>query len=64
MNNMRTDFKIKCPYCFEKIWMEFFPEEGEQQEMIIDCEVCCQPILYRVEFIPNQKPRITVDRAQ
>ncbi|MFZ4713218.1 MAG: CPXCG motif-containing cysteine-rich protein [Bacteriovoracaceae bacterium] len=59
----QTDFKVKCPYCFEAICMEFYPEEGEVQEMIIDCEVCCQPILYRVEFSAHNKPRLTVDRS-
>ncbi len=46
----REDVSIQCPYCFEPIWMEFYSEEGHHQEMVIDCEVCCQPILYRVRF--------------
>lgn len=61
---MRTDFKIKCPYCFEEIWVEFFPEDGDVQETIMDCEVCCRPILYLVEFPNHGKSRITVERAQ
>ena len=60
----RNDFKVKCPYCFETLWVEFYPEEGEQQEMVIDCEVCCQPVLYRVSFAGGNRPQITVERAQ
>lgn len=46
----RTDVKIHCPFCNEKIWMEFYPEDGLSQQSIIDCEVCCKPILYNVQF--------------
>jgi DNA-directed RNA polymerase subunit RPC12/RpoP len=62
----RTDIAIRCPYCHEKIWMEFYEEEGEQQEMIIDCEVCCSPILYRVSFTPGSqaRPQVLAERAQ
>ena len=60
---METDFNIECPYCGEEIWIEFYPEDGEQQEMVVDCEVCCNPILYRVSF-RNQTPRLQVERAQ
>lgn len=34
---METDFSLDCPYCGESIWMEFYPEDGEQQEAIVDC---------------------------
>jgi hypothetical protein len=60
----RTDFKIKCPFCFEAIWVEFHPEDGNDQETIMDCEVCCNPILYRVSFQGESKPAIQVERAQ
>ena len=60
----RTDFEIQCPFCSETIWMEFYPEDGEDQEMVVDCEVCCQPILYRVKFRGEDEPGIQVDRAQ
>jgi DNA-directed RNA polymerase subunit RPC12/RpoP len=58
------DFNIQCPYCGEQIWMEFYPEDGNQQEMIIDCEVCCNPILYSVKFSSRERPELRVERAQ
>jgi hypothetical protein len=61
---MRTDFEVQCPFCFEPIWMEFYPEDGDDQEMVIDCEVCCKPILYRVKFRGEDEPSIQVDRSQ
>lgn len=36
--------KIKCPFCFEKFSLEIYPEDGNHQEIIYDCEVCCHPI--------------------
>lgn len=61
---MESDFQVQCPYCGEAIWMEFYPEEGEAQEMIVDCEVCCNPILYAVRFSRDGSPRLRVERAQ
>jgi hypothetical protein len=60
----QSDFQVQCPYCGEMIWMEFYPEEGERQEMVIDCEVCCNPILYSVRFSSRGEPDLIVERAQ
>lgn len=60
---METNFSVQCPYCGENIWMEFYPEDGINQEMVIDCEVCCNPILYAVTF-KGDYPRVTVERDQ
>lgn len=60
---METHFSVQCPFCGEYIWMEFYPEEGLQQEMVVDCEVCCNPILYTVNF-KGEMARVTADRAQ
>jgi hypothetical protein len=60
---METNFLVQCPYCGEQIWMEFYPEDGGQQEMVTDCEVCCNPILYFVTF-KGDEGRVRVERAQ
>ena len=60
---METNYSVQCPYCWEKIWMEFYPEDGDHQETITDCEVCCNPILYIVTFSGN-KARVGVQKAQ
>lgn len=36
--------EITCHFCFEKIPLELFIEEGEKQDFIVDCEVCCHPL--------------------
>lgn len=37
-------YQITCHYCFETLSITLFREEGEQQEFITDCEVCCHPL--------------------
>lgn len=36
--------EIKCHYCFQNIPLEIYVEEGEKQDFIVDCEVCCHPL--------------------
>jgi hypothetical protein len=61
---MESEFEVQCPYCGEIIWMEFYPEDGDFQEMIVDCEVCCNPILYSIRFSGNGESSLRVERAQ
>jgi len=60
---METNFNVQCPYCGEYIWIEFYPEDGNKQEMVVDCEVCCNPILYVVNFKADDID-LRVERAQ
>jgi hypothetical protein len=60
---METEFEINCPFCNERIWIEFYPEDGDEQEMIVDCEVCCNPILYNISF-RGDEPVLNVECAQ
>jgi hypothetical protein len=43
--------------------MEFYPEDGSEQETITDCEVCCNPIRYQVSF-GSKKARVRAEKAQ
>jgi hypothetical protein len=61
---METDFQVMCPFCGEMIWQEFYPDDGRRQETVIDCEVCCNPILYRVHFDTDGEASVSADRAQ
>ncbi len=65
VNEKESDYLVSCPYCWEQIWMEFFPEDGSHQETVVDCEVCCNPILYTVSFAGGGgQARVRVDKAQ
>ncbi len=41
---------IKCHFCFETIPLEIYVEEGEKQDFIVDCEVCCHPLHITAEW--------------
>ena len=40
----------QCPYCWEHIYFEI-DLSIENQEYVEDCQVCCNPILLRVNSI-------------
>lgn len=61
---MESDFQVQCPFCGEIIWMEFYPEDGSNQETVVDCEVCCNPILYSVHFSTDGSAQVRAERAQ
>ncbi|MNK15835.1 hypothetical protein D3C87_339860 [compost metagenome] len=44
------EYKVICPTCREKFSIEIFKEEGESQEFVYDCEVCCRPINVKAKW--------------
>lgn len=38
------DTMICCPACREELWIEIDVSEGDVQDFIQDCEVCCRPL--------------------
>ncbi len=60
---MINEFNLNCPFCGENIWMEFYPSDGTKQQMIIDCEVCCRPIEYEVDFSDPESPQLNITRS-
>ena len=52
---------IQCPYCWESF--EVIADcSVESQEYVEDCEVCCRPIVMKVEISENGLPNIDVSR--
>ena len=46
---MNESLPIACPYCGEILYVE--PEPSDQMiEYTEDCHVCCQPIVFTVEY--------------
>jgi Cysteine-rich CPXCG len=35
---------VQCPFCREVFSVNLYLEDGESQEMVYDCEICCHPI--------------------
>ena len=61
---METNFEVQCPFCGESIFLDFYEEEGRHQELVVDCEVCCNPIQYDVRFGNEGEINISAQRAQ
>lgn len=52
---------IQCPYCWETF--EAISDcSVESQEYVEDCEVCCRPIVMKVEVNNEGLPEIEVSR--
>jgi hypothetical protein len=58
------DVMSTCPFCFEKISVPIDPGGGNEQEVHIDCEVCCKPILVRASWDEDKEEyRVELDRS-
>lgn len=56
--------KVQCPFCFESFRITLYIEDGEFQEQIYDCEVCCNPIDIQASFNPdNEKFSINAEKS-
>jgi hypothetical protein len=52
-----------CPYCWQRV--SILLERGEGvMEWIEDCEVCCNPILFHVEYRKGALITFRYERAQ
>ncbi len=47
--NYQQEHDITCPYCGETINI-LIDYSDEIQEYIEDCQVCCRPISFQVQF--------------
>lgn len=48
--NEVDSYEIRCPYCWEAVTVLVEHSAGDQQEYTEDCQVCCQPILFRISI--------------
>ena len=39
-----------CPYCGSENSLPMDCSAGQRQEFIVDCEVCCRPIVIKIEI--------------
>ena len=46
---MVEEQSAQCPYCWEQIILEIDPSY-DVQEYVEDCQVCCHPILIRINI--------------
>ena len=42
--------EFSCPYCGENNTLLLDITGGAEQEFVVDCEVCCAPIVIRIKL--------------
>lgn len=47
---MDEEAQYICPCCGEEIVIPVDVTQGEHQEYVEDCPVCCGPVVLRIEF--------------
>ncbi len=53
---------LQCPYCWERITI--LVEEAMEGEWIEDCEVCCNPIHFKLSVRKDGSSDLHYERAQ
>ena len=59
---MKCEFN--CPHCFETNVFDFYPEDGRDQDTILDCEVCCKPVEVHVNFRFPDNPEVQTKKSE
>jgi len=50
MANFEEDYPFDCPYCGVSNCVRVDYTAGQKQKFVVDCEICCRPILCVVEI--------------
>lgn len=59
---MLHEHQTQCPYCGET-FTSLIDISAGAQEYIEDCEICCQPIVFRIELdTMDDIPIVTIKR--
>jgi DNA replicative helicase MCM subunit Mcm2 (Cdc46/Mcm family) len=58
VSDPRDEASYVCQACGEEIVVPVDPSEGEDQDLVEDCPVCCRPMRLRVTVEPDGSVRI------
>ncbi|MBL8013403.1 MAG: CPXCG motif-containing cysteine-rich protein [Candidatus Omnitrophica bacterium] len=48
-----------CPYCGSDNYLSYDLMGGKKQKLVVDCEICCQPIVIELTVQDGSVLRIT-----
>ena len=54
--------EFQCPYCGEPNMLPLDITGGAEQEFVVDCEVCCAPIVVRIKMRGGEVSSIDISR--
>lgn len=63
MDNIEITGRFQCPICMSDNTVPLDRTEGEQQEFILDCEVCCAPVQLKVTLTENGVSQVEANAA-
>lgn len=63
MDHLEEEGRYVCDGCGEEIVIPLDISEGESQEFVEDCPVCCRPSLVHVEF-DDESARVWAEPEQ
>ncbi len=49
MTDLQEDLTFDCPHCGEPNALRVDLTAGKRQKFVVDCEVCCHPIVIQLE---------------
>ncbi len=49
VSELLTEAAVTCPYCWELLDI-VIDHTDEENQQVIDCQVCCQPIVIRIHY--------------
>jgi len=61
---METEATYICDACGEEVVIPLDPTQGDSQQFVEDCPVCCRPNSIRVEIDPDGKARAWAQSEQ
>ena len=59
---MEASQRVDCPYCGQRFYIFVDISAGDQQ-YIEDCQICCQPIEFRISIEDGEVQEILADPA-
>lgn len=60
---MHDAIEVSCPHCGAPTTFFPDPSKGEHQDLIEDCQVWCNPIVFHVEW-RRQRARVRAERHE
>ena len=60
--NALTEQDISCPYCGENSSILLDCSTEEEQQYIEDCQVCCRPINFNLQFSSSGAVELSVSK--
>ncbi len=58
--SLTHEAEFSCPYCMATNSIEIDPVNDVQQQQIVDCQICCQPIEVVIAETPNGEFEVLV----